>query len=100
MTASTLVTIFCDAPSCGQWEDNGIADTAKQARAGLRRRGWALNVVNPDGSRQRLDFCPEHAQCEERHPQHPEARCRLARHHEARLHHSLMYVWPVARETA
>lgn len=39
MSASTLVTIMCDGPSCGAWVDEGIADTAAQARKQLRSLG-------------------------------------------------------------
>lgn len=61
MSASSLVTIFCDAPSCGRWEDRGISHVASEARRQLRGTGWQLNVPDPDGGRQRLDFCPTHA---------------------------------------
>lgn len=60
MSASALVTIFCDAPSCGAWWEHGVGDTAALARRGLRGRGWRLAVKNHDGKRL-LDFCPKHA---------------------------------------
>ena len=61
MSASTLVTIFCDAESCGRWDGAGIADTAAEARVALRGSGWALAVSDPEGGRRALDFCPKHA---------------------------------------
>lgn len=67
MTASRLVTIFCDAPDCSQWEDAGVASTAAAARAALKRRGWRVDVlqhVDPNARplfAPRLDFCPAHA---------------------------------------
>lgn len=59
MSASRLVTIFCDAPSCGQWYDAGVSDTAAQARKQLRGTGWATAVraVHPGPT---LDYCPTH----------------------------------------
>ncbi|QDH91671.1 hypothetical protein QDA01_gp18 [Microbacterium phage Cinna] len=57
MTASRLVTIFCDHPGCGQWEDAGIGDTATAARAGLKGR-WRTGVSGTDGITR--DYCPEH----------------------------------------
>lgn len=59
MTASRLMTIFCDAPSCGQWEDAGIAPTAREARAQLAGRGWRLGVTG--NARTLEDYCPAHA---------------------------------------
>jgi hypothetical protein len=59
MTASRLVTIFCDAPGCGQWWDAGVADTATRARQQLRNTRWKLNVVGNGPFR--LDYCPDHA---------------------------------------
>lgn len=59
MSASALVTIFCDEPSCGHWDGAGIAETARQARSGLRGGGWTLAVTNPDGGPTQ-DFCPKH----------------------------------------
>lgn len=61
MSASSLVTIFCDAPSCGQWDQYGVGWTAAEARRNLRSTKWQLNVPDPDGGGQRLDFCPAHA---------------------------------------
>lgn len=55
MSAFTHVTVFCDYPSCGQWEVT--ADTAREARSRLPH--WRTNVPNPDGS-SRLDYCPLH----------------------------------------
>lgn len=63
MSATTIVTIMCDAEGCGQWWDPGVADTAKIARAQLRGTGWRLAVPIP-GSRLRQDFCPKHAHLE------------------------------------
>lgn len=60
MSASTIVTIMCDHPSCGQWADDGVAETAEIARRQLRRSGWLLAVKDPD-YRVRLDYCPTHA---------------------------------------
>lgn len=48
MTASSLVTVFCDG--CGQWEDASVGDTAREARAGARRAGWRI--------RRGEDLCP------------------------------------------
>lgn len=62
MTARRLITVMCDAPSCGQWWENSMGDNAAEARRGLRGSGWALAVPDLDGHRVRLDFCPEHAQ--------------------------------------
>jgi hypothetical protein len=61
MTASSLVTVFCDAPSCGRWDDAGVGDTAEEARRGLTRLGWVVAVPDPDGYRRRFDYCPLHA---------------------------------------
>lgn len=61
MSAFKLVTISCDAPNCADWCDAGVADTAKEARARLRRLGWAVGVKDPAGYPQALDFCTEHA---------------------------------------
>lgn len=58
MTASRLVTIFCDAPSCGVWWDRGIAETATKARAGLKGHGWTLARTGSDGVTR--DYCPRH----------------------------------------
>jgi hypothetical protein len=60
MTASRIVTIMCDAPKCGVWEDSGIGDTAKQARAQLAGSDWVLGVADPDGRRHLRDYCPQH----------------------------------------
>src|SRR5690554_6723323 len=60
MSASRLVTIFCDAPHCGVWDGAGVADTAREARAGLRGGGWILALSDPD-HRLALDYCPKHA---------------------------------------
>lgn len=57
MTASAMVTVFCDAPDCGRWDNGGQGETAAVARRGLKH--WATGVPNPDG-RGRLDFCPLH----------------------------------------
>lgn len=54
MTATPLVTIFCDAPDCGEWDEDGVGETAKEARAGARRVGWAVGL--PGGT----DLCPRH----------------------------------------
>ncbi|MFB7890342.1 hypothetical protein ACFCZ3_20050 [Cellulosimicrobium cellulans] len=59
MSAATLVTIMCDAPSCGRWEDAGIAETALRARQGLAGTGWTLGVSVRDGMLR--DYCPKHA---------------------------------------
>jgi hypothetical protein len=60
VTASALVTIFCDEPSCGAWDGAGVARTAAEARKALAGGGWTLAVPDPD-SRVRLDYCPKHA---------------------------------------
>lgn len=63
MSASALVTIFCDAPNCGVWDDAGIAETAGKARAQLAKLGWEVNVAVDDGTiwrSYRKDFCPKH----------------------------------------
>lgn len=63
MSASTLVTIFCDAKDCGTWHDAGMAPTAREAREQLKRMGWAVNVFYDDPTihrRYRADFCPRH----------------------------------------
>lgn len=60
MTASAIVTVMCDAPSCGDWSEDGQAGTAKDARRGLRGLGWRLAVPNPNGG-PAADFCPRHA---------------------------------------
>ena len=61
MSASRMVTIFCDEPSCGMWWDAGVAETAWQARRGLSGKGWRLKVPDPEGWTRALDFCPRHA---------------------------------------
>lgn len=61
MTASRLTTIFCDEPGCGQWWDEGIADTASEARAQLAGKGWLLAVRPEAKGRASLDYCPSHA---------------------------------------
>lgn len=70
MSASALVTIMCDYPSCGIWWERGQDETASYARKNLRGTGWELNVPGDDprrdildipGSyRNRMDFCPGH----------------------------------------
>lgn len=60
MTASALVTIFCDHPSCGMWDGAGVAATAAEARKALAGGGWALAVRDPE-FRTRRDYCPKHA---------------------------------------
>ena len=57
MSASSLVTIFCDAPDCGNWEDAGIAHSAREARKQLRDTEWVLNVKAPYWDRRRQDYC-------------------------------------------
>lgn len=59
MSASRLVTIFCDAPGCGHWDPAGTGDTARQARRHLRGAGWRLAVTGV--SRVAEDYCPKHA---------------------------------------
>lgn len=59
MSADALVTVFCDAPGCGQWWDSGVAPTAKQARSQLQGTGWKLGIP-ASTQRRALDFCPEH----------------------------------------
>lgn len=68
MTANSLVTIFCDHEGCGQWSDDGIGETAKEARANLRGRnsGWLLAVPEGKfpgfhGRHIARDYCPQHA---------------------------------------
>jgi hypothetical protein len=58
VSASKLVTIFCDADGCGTWEDAGVADTAGIARSILKQRGWKVGVSCTD--RITRDYCPEH----------------------------------------
>lgn len=59
MTATRLVTIFCDADNCGMWDDAGVADTAVKAREQLRGTGWTVGVLDPSW-RMRRDYCPRH----------------------------------------
>ena len=65
MTASRLVTIFCDGlldrlmgdgthAQCGEWDEAGVGANAAEARRNLKGRGWLLGL--PDGR----DLCPEH----------------------------------------
>ncbi len=60
MSAMRLVTIMCDAASCGRWIDAGIADTAAIARKQLQGTGWAT-AVRAQYPGPTLDYCPEHA---------------------------------------
>lgn len=56
MSVWKLYTVHCDG--CSHWVDAGIGDTAKDARAGLRGRGWKLSVPDADPNvRSRRDFC-------------------------------------------
>ena len=66
MSAHRHVTIFCDWPNCGRWEDQGIGDSAKQAREQLAGTGWRTGVSRANSNRGRslpqLDYCPLHAE--------------------------------------
>ena len=66
MSAHRHVTIFCDWPNCGRWEDRGIGDSAEQAREQLAGTEWRVGVPHANSSRGRprgrLDYCPLHAE--------------------------------------
>lgn len=64
MSASALVTIFCDAPSCGVWRERGVAATAAAARRQLAGTGWVTNVPGEYPGDRRRDYCPKHADTE------------------------------------
>jgi hypothetical protein len=64
-------TVICNGTTdgwpCGKSERTDALDlrdgsTAADVRRVLKRRGWAVNVPNPDQDAllRRLDFCPDH----------------------------------------
>lgn len=66
MSVTTIRTIVCDAPFCGQWDEvvgSVVEEPAAVARKRLAPAGWAVGVSQ--GTRFRrapaLDYCPKHA---------------------------------------
>jgi hypothetical protein len=54
MTASALVTIWCDGDDCVQWcTATGVDRTAAESRRAAKRVGWAVGL--PGGR----DLCPD-----------------------------------------
>lgn len=61
MSATKAVTPWCDWHECMAWVDFGTGSTVETRSKASIQDGWGWPWdYNDDGSRQRVDLCPEH----------------------------------------